>query len=84
MTTGDRDAPLRLVPHVHQRMQERGISEDAIRWILANYHTQRPTGTRRGTKPAVIFVGAWGGRNLRVYVERGSQPPRIMTVAWED
>lgn len=65
-------------------MQERGISEDSIRWALANYHTQRPAGTRRGAKPAIIFVGTWNGRNLRVYVERGSQPPRIMTAAWED
>ena len=80
----DESASLILTPHLRQRMRERGIAEDAIRWTLANYHTQRPAGLRRGAKPAVIFVGVWDGRILRVYVERGSSPPKVMTAAWED
>ena len=39
---------------------------------------------RQGAKPAVIYIGEWGDRNLRVYVERDSDPPRVTTVAWEE
>lgn len=81
------DAPRRsrpLLDYVRGRMEERGVTEEMIQWVLANCHTQRPAGPRRGSKPAVIFVGEWEGRNLRVYVERGSDPRMIKTVAWED
>ncbi len=64
-------------------MQERGVPEDAVDWVLEHYHTSRPAGARQGSKPAVIYIGTWNGRDLRVYVERDSNPPKIKTVVWE-
>jgi hypothetical protein len=64
-------------------MEERGIPEEAVDWVLQNYHSSRPAGPRRGSKPAVIYIGEWQGRDLRVYVERDSSPPFVKTVAWE-
>ena len=72
-----------IVPHARMRMAQRGIPEQAIDWVLERYHTSRPAGPRLGAKPCQIYVGEWDGRNLRVYVEQGSAPPRIMTAAWE-
>ena len=37
-----------------------------------------------GAKPAVIYIGEWDGRDLRVYVERDSDPPLVTTAAWEN
>ena len=65
-------------------MEQRGIPEEAVDFVLENYHTARPAGPRGGSKPAIIYIGEWQGRNLRVYVERGSVPPFVKTVAWED
>ena len=65
-------------------MRERGVPEEAVDEVLENYHTSRPAGYRSGARPAVIYVGTWGNRLLRVYVQRGSNPPLVTTVAWED
>ena len=65
-------------------MSERRVPEEAVDAVLANYHTSRPASPRPGAKPAVIYVGIWGNRTLRVYVQRGSDPPLVTTVAWED
>ena len=73
-----------LIPYVRARMDRRGISEEALDFVLENYHTARPAGPRGGSKPAIIYIGTWQGRNLRVYVERDSNPPFVKTVAWED
>ena len=73
-----------IVPHARTRMEMRGIPEMAIDRVLEHYHTSRPAGPRPGAKPCVIYIGEWEGRDLRVYVERGSAPPRIMTAAWEE
>ncbi|MSQ30371.1 MAG: DUF4258 domain-containing protein [Dehalococcoidia bacterium] len=80
----DESASLILTSHLRQRMRERGILKEAVRRALMNYHTQRPAGLRRGARAAVILVGVWDGRALRVYVERGSDPPRIVAAARGD
>ena len=83
--SGETARPTRIIiPYVRVRMVERGVTEEAIDWVLENYHTSRPAGSRPGSKPSVIYVGDWEGRNLRIYVERDSDPPKIKTVAWED
>lgn len=65
-------------------MQERDIPEEAVDHVLSAYHTSRPAGPRSGSKEAVVYVGDWQGRTLRVYVERDSDPMLVKTVAWED
>lgn len=72
-----------IIPYARMRMARRGVPEQAIDWALEHYHTNRPAGPRPGAKPCVIYIGEWSGRDLRVYVERGSEPPKIKTVAWE-
>ena len=74
----------RIIPYARGRMAERGVPEEAVRWVLENYDIHRPAGPRPGSKPAEIYVGAYQGRKLRVYVERGSSPKKVTTVAWED
>ena len=76
--------PWRFTSHARRRMRERGVPEDAVDAVLQHYHTSRPAGPRQGAKPVVIYIGEWGDRNLRVYVERDSDPPRVTTVAWEE
>lgn len=65
-------------------MELRGITAEAIDWVLANYHTQFPAAPQQGVKPAVIYQGTYNGRELQVYVQRGSHPPYVKTVAWRD
>lgn len=74
----------RLTSHARQRMGQRGIPEAAVDAVLQHYHTSRPAGPRQGAKPAVIYIGEWEDRDLRVYVERDSNPPKVTTVAWEE
>lgn len=64
-------------------MEARGIPEEAVDWVLLNYTVSRPAGPRRGARPAIIYIGEYEGRALRVYVERDSNPPIVKTVAWE-
>ena len=72
-----------ITGHAQERMLERGVPDEAVDEVLANYHTSRPAGPREGARPAVIYVGTWNNRNLRVYVVRDSNPPLVTSVAWE-
>ncbi len=55
----------------------------AIVQVLDHYHTSRPAPRREGARPAIIYVGEYEGRNLKVYVVRDSDPPQVSTVVWE-
>lgn len=64
-------------------MRERGISEEAVEEVLANYDVQRPA-QRRGDEPqSVIYEGTYQGRVLKVYVERDTNPQKVKTAVWE-
>jgi hypothetical protein len=76
------DRPV-IRPYAWKRMAERDISEEAVRWVLARYHTRRPAPARRNASPTEIFIGDYQGRSLKVYVARGSSPPFVKTVVWE-
>ena len=65
------------------RMLRRKIPEEAVEWVLERYHNRRPAPRREGALPAVIYVGEYGGRNLKVYVERDSNPMLVTTAVWE-
>jgi hypothetical protein len=73
-----------LHPHAARRMRFCDISALDIWQVLEDYETRRlahqlPHLDYRSE----IFVGMVRGRRLRVYVMQGSDPPYIMTVAWE-
>ena len=70
-------------PYAWKRMAERNIPEEAVPWVLTHYHTRRPAPPRRNAGPTEIFIGEYLGRNLKVYVARGSSPPFVKTVVWE-
>jgi hypothetical protein len=65
-------------------MELRGITVEAVDWVLANYHTQFPAAPQQGVRPAIVYQGTYAGRELQVYVQRDSSPPYVKTVAWKD
>ena len=84
MTGEARQTDRRVIrPHALRRMTERRIPEEAVDWVLANYHTHRPAPVYGDAKPCEIYVGEWGGRALKVYVLIGSDPPVVTTVVYQ-
>jgi hypothetical protein len=65
------------------QMRRRGVPAAAITWVIENYHTRRPAPPRDAALPAEILLGLYEGRALKVYVERGTSPPKVKTVVWE-
>ncbi len=64
-------------------MVEQNINEDAVRHVLVHYHTRYPAPPRRGVDPPTdILIGDYSGRDLKVYIERGSNPWHVKTVRW--
>jgi len=64
-------------------MEERNIPVDAVFSVLAKYHTSRPAPFRVGARRAIIYVGEFAGRDLKVYVVENSDPPLVTTVVWQ-
>ena len=63
-------------------MRRRHVSQEAVSFVLINFHTVRPAQPRVRARPAEIYIGTYDERELKVYVEIGSQPPLVKTVAW--
>ena len=63
-------------------MRERGILDEAVRAVLESYDVSRPAPRRAGEPPTVIYEGTYGGRHLKVYVERDTNPANIRTAVW--
>lgn len=81
---GDATAPEPIIrAYARRRMAERGIPEEAVRWVLERYHTRRPAPSRVRAQPAEILIGDYEGRALKVYIARNSYPPFVKTVVWE-
>lgn len=68
--------------HARHQMARRQVSEIAVEHILSNFDIRRPAQPRLNAKPAEIFIGLFRGRRLKVYVEIGTEPPKVKTVAW--
>jgi hypothetical protein len=64
-------------------MRQRGIPKEAVEAVLQNYHTSRPAPRRSDEPASVIYIGYYQGRDLKVYVERDTDPPKIRTAVWE-
>ncbi len=65
-------------------MLRRGISDEALRFVLDNYHTRRAAPRREGSGPSDILMGEFEGRLLRVYVVRDAYPFIVKSAAWEE
>lgn len=77
-------APCTYTGHAREQMRRRKVTAEGVAYVLANYDTHRPAQPRVGVKPAEIYIGTYAGRRLKVYVEIGTAPPKIKTVAWTD
>ena len=74
----------RYLPYTRWRMEVRNITEADVEYVLEHYDSRRPAPPyRQAVRPSEIFIGAVRGRRLKVYVERGSNPPLIKTAVWE-
>ncbi len=55
-------------------MGQRGVSDAAVSWVLANFDLARPAPTRGSAPPTTIYGGIFEGREVRVYVDDGTRP----------
>ena len=69
--------------HARERMAERGISQEAVGWVLSHYLSRRPAPSRASANRAEILTGKYEGRTLKVYVVRDSDPPIVKTAVWQ-
>lgn len=74
---------LRFTSHALEQMHERRIPRRAVEAVLQDYDVARPAPFRPGAKPAMIYVGEYQGRRLKVYAAQGSDPPLVTTAVWE-
>jgi hypothetical protein len=65
-------------------MIKRKVPQEAVDAVLANPDSHRRAQPLPRTKAAEIYFGTFNGRRLRVYVEIGTNPPKVKTAAWED
>ena len=74
--------PCTYTGHAREQMVRRQVPDEAVEFILIHYDTHRPAQPRVHAKPAEIYIGTYQNRRLRVYVEIGTSPPKVKTVAW--
>lgn len=80
----NRDPGIVYDGHARRQMQERRITEAQVESVLAAYHTSYPAEPLpRRPERSIVYVGAVGGRDLKVYVLEESDPPYIKTVVWK-
>jgi hypothetical protein len=63
-------------------MIRRHVPDEAVEFVLTHYDTSFPATPRVNARPAEVYIGAYLGRRLKVYVEIGTTPPKVKTVAW--
>jgi hypothetical protein len=85
MTSGQDESPAIIYdPHARRQMRDRRITERQVEAVLKSYHTSYPADPLPHTlERSTIFIGEVDGRDLKVYVLQGSQPPYVKTVVWK-
>ena len=75
---------IRYEPHARTQMQVRHVTAAMVEVVLANPDRITPAPIQPGyaTRRSNIHRGQIGRRTLKVYVEVGSDPPLVTTVAW--
>jgi hypothetical protein len=75
----------RIAGHTPFRMRTRGISYEQIEQALAEYHTSYPAEQLPNVPyRCTIYQATVDGRQLKVYVQDGTHPPVVRTVAWKE
>lgn len=54
----------------------------AVAYVLEAYHTRLPA-IQRGS-PSYMLIGKVNGKDLKVWVAEGTDPPLVKSVAWRD
>ena len=66
-------------------MTVRGVTDEAVLTALREYHTTHPAESLPyQSVQARVYIATIGERDLKVYVEEGSDPPLVRTVVWRD
>ena len=73
---------VQITPYGQAKMNRRDISVAAVESVVADGY-MRPASLINGSDPVMIYEGDYEGRTLKVYVERGSDPPVVKTATWE-
>ena len=70
--------------HARRRMGRRKITDVQVETVLNQWHTSYPA-EPLPHRPyrSTVYVGTVDGRELKVYVLEGSDPPHVMTAAWK-
>jgi hypothetical protein len=70
--------------HAYQRMRRWSITWEMINEVLDHPDEIRPAPRLPGRRPAIIYIAALDNNRIRVYVESGSDPLAVVTVAREE
>ena len=64
-------------------MQIRRVSADQVVRALAAFHTTYPAELKPNDPVgAIVYIATIDGRDRKVYVKVGSDPPLVRSVAW--
>ena len=63
-------------------MDERGVTESDVRAALEDPDRTRRAEPLEGSPPSIIYWRRIGRRRCKVYVQAGSRPMLVVTVAW--
>jgi hypothetical protein len=75
----------RILGHAPWRMGTRGVTREQIEEALTSYHTSYPAEPLPHVPyRCTVYMATIGGRQLKVYVQDGTHPPIVRTVAWKD
>jgi len=76
---------LRYAPHARRRMQQRKVEPRQVETVLQERTITYPAPLLPGSLyHSVVYRADVDGRPLKVYVEEGSDPPHVLSVAWAD
>lgn len=82
---GSVSVDLEYAPHVLRRMRQRRIEPRQVEAVLANSMISYPAPQPPGRAyRAVVHRADVDGRPLKIYVQEGTDPPRVLTAAWAD
>lgn len=71
-----RDDRVIYTRHARTRQEGRRISDSEVEAVVEDFHT-----SYKDKDGNDVRIGHPGGRRIKVVVARGSEPPRIITVA---
>lgn len=71
-------------PDALAQMHARGITRAQVQAALAAYHTSYPAEPLpHSALRSTVYIGVADGRDRKVYVRTGSNPPHVTTTVWK-